>query len=180
MAYDPKYYQNRKRRHKSQGMFRKYNLTLEEYERRCEAQNNECACCGQRAKLVIDHDHDTGELRGLICSSCNTGIGQLGDSIEGLQRAIDYLRTPVEQPTEQWSRRPPGGPRKLTIEQVEAIWFDDRPNRDEVAADYGIHGSMVAKIWNRTAWRSTTENLAKRPKRGPGGKLLPEVCESCT
>ena len=56
-----------------------------------------CAICqnllskkGYR-RAVIDHDHETGKLRGVLCNNCNTGMGKLGDSVEGLRRAIDYL-----------------------------------------------------------------------------------------
>ena len=41
---------------------------------------------------VIDHDHDTGEFRGWLCNNCNTGLGAMGDTIEGLERAIKYLK----------------------------------------------------------------------------------------
>ena len=47
---------------------------------------------GVTANLVIDHDHITGKGREWICDSCNTGLGRFKDSIELLQRAIDYLR----------------------------------------------------------------------------------------
>ena len=57
-----------------------------------------CACCGVDAKdlrgekLHLDHCHTTETYRGHLCSSCNRGIGLLGDDLEGLQRAIDYLK----------------------------------------------------------------------------------------
>ncbi len=50
-----------------------------------------CECCGKETKLQLDHCHNTQNFRGWICVNCNTGIGKLGDSIEGLQKAIDYL-----------------------------------------------------------------------------------------
>lgn len=53
-----------------------------------------CDCCGQPpigSKLHLDHDHITKEFRGWLCRNCNTGIGNLGDDVEGLQRGIDYL-----------------------------------------------------------------------------------------
>lgn len=54
---------------------------------------NICECCGIVSdKLVLDHDHKTKEFRGWICNQCNHGIGKLGDSIEGLERAIKYLK----------------------------------------------------------------------------------------
>ncbi len=43
------------------------------------------------ADINIDHDHETGRVRGVLCMTCNTGIGLLGDNLEGLQRAVDYL-----------------------------------------------------------------------------------------
>jgi len=42
--------------------------------------------------MHIDHDHTTGVVRGVLCKPCNTGLGLLGDSEEGLSRALDYLR----------------------------------------------------------------------------------------
>ena len=55
-----------------------------------------CECCGGppngAGALHLDHDHDTGEFRGWLCMGCNMSIGQLGDNLEGLQRAIEYLK----------------------------------------------------------------------------------------
>jgi hypothetical protein len=57
------------------------------------AQNGKCACCFKPyGKLVVDHVHGTSHVRGLLCNACNTGIGKLGDDIEGVQRALDYLK----------------------------------------------------------------------------------------
>ena len=51
-----------------------------------------CECCGKHdERLHWDHCHDTKEHRGWICGNCNTGIGKLGDNIEGVQKAVDYL-----------------------------------------------------------------------------------------
>jgi hypothetical protein len=58
----------------------------------CLLARGACDLCGKQAdNLHIDHDHSTGQVRGVLCSSCNTGLGKLGDTIEGLQRAITYL-----------------------------------------------------------------------------------------
>lgn len=53
-----------------------------------------CDCCGNihHKSLVLDHDHDTLAFRGWICEPCNHGIGKLGDNIEGLEKALAYLR----------------------------------------------------------------------------------------
>jgi hypothetical protein len=50
-----------------------------------------CECCGRIAKLFLDHAHDTDKFRGWCCQTCNSGIGMLGDSAEGLWRALAYL-----------------------------------------------------------------------------------------
>ena len=51
-----------------------------------------CECCGERKKkLIIDHCHFTGEMRGWLCNPCNIAIGNLGDTLDGVQRAVKYL-----------------------------------------------------------------------------------------
>jgi hypothetical protein len=51
-----------------------------------------CDCCGKTdEKLQWDHCHVTHEHRGWLCHNCNTGLGKLGDNIEGVLRALDYL-----------------------------------------------------------------------------------------
>jgi hypothetical protein len=69
----------------------RYNLTYERYEQMFQTQNGRCAICLQPRPLVIDHDHATGRVRGLLCSACNTGIGQLGDAAERVRAAAEYL-----------------------------------------------------------------------------------------
>lgn len=55
-------------------------------------QGHKCALCARGDRpLVIDHIHGTLHVRGLLCISCNTGLGKLGDSPEGLRRALRYL-----------------------------------------------------------------------------------------
>jgi hypothetical protein len=51
-----------------------------------------CQCCGKTGvKLVLDHCYETEKFRGWLCPHCNLSIGLLGDNVEGLQRAIEYL-----------------------------------------------------------------------------------------
>lgn len=52
-----------------------------------------CELCGkkQERKLFLDHCHKTGRFRGWLCCGCNAGLGLLGDSIDGLLKAISYL-----------------------------------------------------------------------------------------
>ncbi len=71
----------------------KYGLTAEAYDRLVHAQSGACAICSASGKkLVVDHDHRTGLVRGLLCHSCNMGIGQLGDNYLMVNRAAQYLR----------------------------------------------------------------------------------------
>lgn len=80
-------------------MFKKYGITLLEYKEMEIKQNFKCAIClrppfGRNAinnRFDIDHNHETGKVRGLLCSDCNTSLGKFEDSIERLQRAIAYL-----------------------------------------------------------------------------------------
>lgn len=53
-----------------------------------------CDCCGKahHKTLVLDHDHITHTFRGWICEDCNQGIGKLGDSVEGVENALEYLK----------------------------------------------------------------------------------------
>ena len=79
-----------------------YHLTLEKYTQMLEDQDGKCAICKQKTEksLHIDHDHsccpERGKscgkcIRGLLCDSCNNGLGRFKDSTEILQAAIEYL-----------------------------------------------------------------------------------------
>lgn len=74
-----------------------YGLTFEQYQYMYKAQNGCCDICGRAehltvtGRLHIDHDHETGKVRGLLCMGCNTGIGHLKDDVEILKNAINYL-----------------------------------------------------------------------------------------
>lgn len=70
---------------------KKYSLTLEEYENLLVAQEYKCAICCSTKTLVIDHDHSTGEVRGLLCQNCNRGMGLLGDTKESITKVLRYL-----------------------------------------------------------------------------------------
>ena len=74
-----------------------YNITLEDYDRMFKEQGGVCLICNKketlhkRKYLCIDHNHDTGEVRGLLCSNCNRGLGSFKDSKNLLKGAIIYL-----------------------------------------------------------------------------------------
>ncbi len=66
----------------------KYNLTLEEYNKLI---TNRCQICNSKERPHVDHDHATGKVRGILCSTCNTGLGLFHEDIELLKNAIKYL-----------------------------------------------------------------------------------------
>lgn len=73
-----------------------YGITPEQYEEMLEAQGGRCACCGTtepggNGAFNVDHCHDSNEIRGLLCSNCNAGIGKLGDNLDGVWQAMLYL-----------------------------------------------------------------------------------------
>jgi len=69
----------------------RYNLTPEQYSDLLNKQNGVCAVCQEEKKLHIDHCHETGKVRGLLCPECNHGLGNFKDSIKLLENAIGYL-----------------------------------------------------------------------------------------
>lgn len=83
-----------KKRQKSVKPWRKYGLTAEQFQALYEQQQGLCAICRQppgARELAIDHCHDTGVVRGLLCTRCNLMIGYAKDRIETLRAAIHYL-----------------------------------------------------------------------------------------
>lgn len=74
-------------------VLKKYGLTEEHYQALLAAQSGMCAICknpGQR-RLCIDHDHVTGQVRGLLCDHCNRALGSFNDDPALLQTAANYL-----------------------------------------------------------------------------------------
>ena len=80
---------------------RHYGLTTHEFNRLNDLQKGCCAICGKEnwtqksGRLCVDHDHDTGKVRGLLCQQCNVGLGSFEDSPSFLEGAIAYLRRTV-------------------------------------------------------------------------------------
>ena len=65
---------------------------IEEYDKLLEEQSGCCAICEKNEKLHVDHDHNTGEVRGLLCGSCNLAIGLMRDNYKIAEAAATYLR----------------------------------------------------------------------------------------
>jgi hypothetical protein len=73
----------------------RYGITAKEYDALLEAQDGKCAICSRKMdegrRLAVDHDHDTGEVRGILHVRCNTAIALFKDSPETCRKAADYL-----------------------------------------------------------------------------------------
>lgn len=82
-------------------MKNRYGITREEYEVRFAAQGGQCLICRENGEmnLAVDHDHDTGQICGLLCQRCNAGLGQFKDKSELLLRAAAYLSGSLKSPT---------------------------------------------------------------------------------
>jgi len=91
----------RKARQHDQRVQRVYGLGPGEYQKIYDYQEGLCAICGpttgrkgKTKKLSVDHDHKTGEVRGLLCSSCNTFVGLVRDDAMAFLRGYKYLLDP--------------------------------------------------------------------------------------
>jgi hypothetical protein len=95
-AYGQAYYQlpETKARHLRMRLSR-YGLTLEEYQLLLEKQEGRCAICRTdqfgRREICIDHCHETGRVRGLLCHRCNAAIGHFQERLDLVQAAVVYL-----------------------------------------------------------------------------------------
>jgi|DEB0MinimDraft_4_1074332.scaffolds.fasta_scaffold233664_1 hypothetical protein len=74
---------------------KKIQRKISDLKRSAPLMPKNCDCCGEdrgESLLQLDHCHEEGNFRGWLCNKCNTGIGALGDTTGGLQKAIEYLR----------------------------------------------------------------------------------------
>ena len=90
-------YRKNRDKYRSKELKKNYGITLEEYNLMFAEQDGCCAICGTHQcstgkSLAVDHDHISGQIRGLLCANCNTALGKLNDDIETILRAADYLR----------------------------------------------------------------------------------------
>lgn len=92
LAYIREYRRKKGPGHQRAGYLRfKYGLELADVERVARKQRHKCAICREKKKLCIDHDHDTGAFRGLLCHRCNSAIGLLDESPKVIKAALRYL-----------------------------------------------------------------------------------------
>jgi hypothetical protein len=84
---------------------RKFGITENKYNRLLKKQNMVCAICHQPEKskmkgtlrrLAVDHNHETGKVRGLLCNNCNRGLGLFMDNPDWLQTAVYYIKNTIK------------------------------------------------------------------------------------
>lgn len=72
-----------------------FNITVEQYYEMWDNQKGVCALCSdpptEKMNLCLDHCHETGKVRGLLCTKCNKALGLFKDNIETIRKAIEYL-----------------------------------------------------------------------------------------
>ena len=88
---------------------KKFGLSVEEYESMSESQGHRCRICnepetdvhhstGSSQRLAVDHCHNTGQVRGLLCAKCNKGLGLFNDNQQLLLSAVKYLNNDHQDP----------------------------------------------------------------------------------
>jgi hypothetical protein len=89
-------------KHPGRDTHNRHGITPEDFQALLEAQGHHCAICGEAnqvhdlnqlrsRQLNVDHDHNTGKIRGLLCHHCNVGLGHFKDNADLLRKALAYL-----------------------------------------------------------------------------------------
>ena len=127
---------------------RDFGITPEEYERLLALQDGRCAICERRPRarrLAVDHDHGTGEVRGLLCTRCNHKlIGSASESAATLRRAARYLEEP---PAETGRPVPADEADLLELRLAEEI--------DRVEAARVNDGAWLGVVWHKRAGKAS-------------------------
>lgn len=92
-AYRNKWQKDHPEKMRDSYLWHEYRIRLPEYLQLLDKQSGVCQICKQLSNetLAVDHDHLSGDIRGLLCRACNTALGLFNDSVERLQNAITYL-----------------------------------------------------------------------------------------
>jgi len=89
--YSRNHYESNYEKYRERKLFRKYGLTSQEVRDLDKLQAGLCAICGKRETLLVDHDHVTGRVRGLLCNPCNKMLGFAKDMPSTLRSGADYI-----------------------------------------------------------------------------------------
>lgn len=143
----------------------KYGITVAEYDELLSLQNGRCAVCGVLPRdgdklgrpLSIDHDHETGKIRGLLCMSCNIAIGNIKENVDSLKRAVRYLEDCYDNPPKRLYEILV--PKSLDGEDIDLSvhWIWDGKVRD-VSGGLTIHRSAKGE-WISPKGELVKENM---------------------
>lgn len=92
-TYQERHPERHRHQTRCQSLKRDFGISMDQYVELSESQGGVCAICGTepvKKALAVDHNHITGEIRGLLCGSCNMALGQL-EVEDRLHRAVDYI-----------------------------------------------------------------------------------------
>ncbi len=88
-----------RKRHRKRNYKHNYNMTINDYDNMFNKQDGRCAICGSgnsnrksSEKFYVDHNHETGKIRGLLCHNCNSALGHIKDDTRILQNMLHYIR----------------------------------------------------------------------------------------
>lgn len=172
---------------KSNHLRSKYGLSVEAFEKLAADQNYKCLICNKDLdfstnvnvpdKAQVDHCHETGMVRGILCFSCNTGIGKFNDSIELLNKAIDYLNNPPEiemrdkflSDKEKHESYRNNGKKRVNydpnqipkVDRNPSKWFTEE-EREQIRQEYSmgdVSQTYLAHRWSTT--QSTISTITK-------------------
>lgn len=90
------YYEKNKDKAVNRGLYNRYGITLEEYDNMLSEQNGNCYICEKSHKLftkrlAVDHCHNTGKIRKLLCIGCNTSLGLLKEDLDRVKKLMKYI-----------------------------------------------------------------------------------------
>lgn len=93
LAKTKAYYKENPHKKKEQTLRYKYGISLEDWQAMFDKQNGCCAICSKRTDdLVVDHNHESGQVRGLLCRKCNSALGFVFENEKTLENMKEYLR----------------------------------------------------------------------------------------
>ena len=98
IAYKKEYDKKNFNKHKNGYLKKMHGITLDEFNEMLKSQDGKCAICGDLSKederhFAVDHNHETGENRGILCHKCNMAVGLFKDDPALFQSAITYLKS---------------------------------------------------------------------------------------
>ena len=144
-----------------------YGLLPDEHVRMLEKQNYKCPICrrgfntGPGTEPHIEHNHDSGWVRGITCEMCNRGLGALGDDVDNVQRAVEYLisnATPTEFNIGAMCaslKKPKNKPHGEHLEKIKVIMAGNTFRQ-------GLEPWNKGKSWDEETRKKMSESAKKR------------------